>query len=157
QILKTLGAEVFGPPGTTRNGVKVLRRYLDTLSLDRNSYTLVDGSGLSPQNRLSPHQIVQVLRHVQKNLSIFPEFIAALGVMGVDGNVKRRMNGLDDAQRVRVKTGTLKGVSALSGFFQSKNKELFAFSILMNDLRCHNGKAWSIQDQIVREGLRFQR
>jgi D-alanyl-D-alanine carboxypeptidase/D-alanyl-D-alanine-endopeptidase (penicillin-binding protein 4) len=56
-----------------------------------------------------------------------------------------------------VKTGTLNSVSALSGYFQSRDGELFAFSILMNGLKCRNGKALDIQDKIVREGLTFVR
>jgi len=45
----------------------------------------------------------------------------------------------------------------LSGYFQSADGERFAFSILMNDLKCSNERAWSLQDRIVREGLKFER
>ena len=57
----------------------------------------------------------------------------------------------------RIQTGTLNFVSALSGYFQSADGEQFAFSILMNDLKCSNGRAKSLQDRIIREGLKFQR
>ena len=77
--------------------------------------------------------------------------------MGRDGNVLKRMNGHNGSEKVRVKTGTLGFISALSGYFQSADGERFAFSILMNDLKCSNGRAKSLQDRIVREGLKFQR
>ncbi len=157
QILKTLAAEKFGPPGTTEKGLRILNDYLQSLGFSKDKYTIVDGSGLSRQNRLTPHQIVKVLDVVREDLSIFPEFISALGVMGVDGNVKQRMNGIEESQKARVKTGTLNSVSALSGYFQSLDGERFAFSILMNELKCHNGQALKIQDRIVREGLKFKR
>ena len=157
QILKTLGAEKFGPPGTTENGLKIIHQYMQSLGFLDGQYTVVDGSGLSRQNRMTPNQIVNVLEYVNDDLSIYPEFISALGVMGVDGNVRKRMNGVEESQKARVKTGTLNSVSALSGYFQSRDGERFAFSILMNDLKCHNGQALNIQDKIVREGLNFDR
>ena len=157
QILKTLGAEQFGPPGTTENGLRLISKYMRSLGFSQDQYRIVDGSGLSRQNRLTSNQIVSVLEHVHDDLSIYPEFISALGVMGLDGNVRKRMNKVEDSQKARVKTGTLKSVSALSGYFQSRDGERFAFSILMNGLKCRNSKALDIQDQIVREGLKFDR
>lgn len=157
QIVKTLAAEKFGSPGTTENGLKVIHEYMQSLGFAPGQFTILDGSGLSRQNRLTPNQIIRVLEHVKKDLSIFPEFISALGMMGVDGNVRKRMNGVEESQKARVKTGTLNAVSSLSGYFQSKDGERFAFSILMNDLKCHNGQVLKIQDKIVREGLRFNR
>jgi D-alanyl-D-alanine carboxypeptidase/D-alanyl-D-alanine-endopeptidase (penicillin-binding protein 4) len=67
------------------------------------------------------------------------------------------MRGVKSAGRARVKTGTLNFVSALSGYFQSGDGETFAFSILMNSLKCSNGRIKRLQDQIIREGLYFQR
>jgi len=157
QILKTLGAEKFGSPGTTEKGLRIISKYMRLLGFSQDQYRIVDGSGLSRQNRLTANQIVSVLEHVHDDLSIYPEFISALGVMGLDGNVRKRMNAVADSQKARVKTGTLNSVSALSGYFQSRDGELFAFSILMNGLKCRNGKALDIQDKIVREGLTFVR
>ncbi len=67
------------------------------------------------------------------------------------------MQKVKNANKARVKTGTLNNVSTLSGFFESQEGELFAFSILMNDLKCRNGKAKIIQDQIIKQGLNFRR
>ena len=106
---------------------------------------------------MSPQLIIDVLRYVKNDLGVYPEFVSALGVMGVDGNVKNRMRGVESSERARVKTGTLNFVSALSGYFQSLDGETFAFSILMNDLKCSNGRIKKLQDQIIREGLHFKR
>jgi serine-type D-Ala-D-Ala carboxypeptidase/endopeptidase (penicillin-binding protein 4) len=157
QILKTIGAENYGTPGTTLNGLKVFEEYLENLGYSSDQYKVLDGSGLSRQNRLSPQMFIDVLRNVKNDLGVYPEFVSALGVMGVDGNVKNRMRGVKSADRARVKTGTLNFVSALSGYFQSRDDETFAFSILMNSLKCSNGRIKRLQDQIIREGLRFQR
>ena len=157
QILKTIGAEKYGQPGTTLKGLKAFKEYLITLGYQQNQYKVFDGSGLSRQNRLSPQIIIDVLRHVKNDLGVYPEFVSALGVMGVDGNVKNRMRGVKSSERARVKTGTLNFVSALSGYFQSRDDETFAFSILMNSLKCSNGRIKKLQDQIIREGLKLRR
>ncbi|MEK9629330.1 MAG: D-alanyl-D-alanine carboxypeptidase/D-alanyl-D-alanine-endopeptidase [Nitrospinota bacterium] len=157
QILKTVGAEFFEPPGSTKKGLQVFEEYLKQLGYQPDQYRIFDGSGLSRQNRLSPSILVDILRNVKNDLSIYPEFVSALGVMGVDGNVKNRMRRVETSSRARVKTGTLNFVSSLSGFFESKEGELFAFSILMNDLKCSNGRAQRIQDQIIQKGLNFRR
>jgi D-alanyl-D-alanine carboxypeptidase/D-alanyl-D-alanine-endopeptidase (penicillin-binding protein 4) len=100
---------------------------------------------------------VTVLQDAYNDLGIFPEFIAALGVMGIDGSVEDRMNGNRHAQKIRAKTGTLNHVSALSGYFQSMDGERFAFSILLNDLKCSNGKAMKLEDDILDLALHFKR
>ena len=157
QIVKTIGAEHFGKPGSTKTGLKVFKEYLKELSIEPNKYVVFDGSGLSRQNILSPKILVDILRNVKNDLAIYPEFVAALGIMGVDGNVKNRMRKIKSSSKARVKTGTLNFVSTLSGFFESKEGELFAFSILMNDLKCSNWRAKKIQDQIIKLGLNFRR
>ncbi|MBT4374201.1 MAG: D-alanyl-D-alanine carboxypeptidase/D-alanyl-D-alanine-endopeptidase [Nitrospina sp.] len=157
QILKTIGADIYGPPGTTLNGLRAIDEYMQSLKYKPEGFSILDGSGLSRQNRLSPDQIVSVFQDMYADLGVYPEFISALGVMGRDGNVLKRMNGHNSAERARVKTGTLNSVSALSGYFQSADGERFAFSILMNGLKCSNGQAKRLQDRIVREGLKFKR
>ncbi|MFQ5673013.1 MAG: D-alanyl-D-alanine carboxypeptidase/D-alanyl-D-alanine-endopeptidase [Nitrospinales bacterium] len=158
QVVKTLGAKEFGAPGSTDNGIKVITRYMRTLGFSPDEYTLADGSGLSRQSRLSPDHIVRVLRDVDEDMGIYPEFIASLAIMGQDGSAKERMNDRpNNGQRLRVKTGTLNDVSSLSGYFQSDDGERFAFSILMNDLKCGNNAAISLQDKILMEGLAFKR
>ncbi len=157
QILKTVGAEIYGQPGTTEKGLRAMNEYMQELQYKPEGYSILDGSGLSRGNRLSPDQIVSIFQDMYSDFGNYPEFISALGVMGQDGNVIKRMNGENGAERARVKTGTLNFVSTLSGYFQSSDGERFAFSILMNDLKCSNRQAKILQDQIVREGLNFKR
>lgn len=157
QILKTMAAERFGTPGTTENGLKVMDEFMKSLGYAPNQYEIWDGSGLSRQNRVTPDQIVHILQTVYNDWSIYPEFISALGVMGLDGSVRKRMRHESQAQQVRVKTGTLNFTSAVSGYFQSRQGERFAFSIIMNDLKCSIGEAISLQDKIIHEGLFFDR
>lgn len=157
QILKTLAAQFMGEPGTTENGVLLLQDYMQELGFSPDQYRMVDGSGLSKANLVTPDQVIALLENAHSDLSIFPEFISALGVMGLDGSVEDRMGQNKEAQKIRVKTGTLNHVSALSGYFQSQDGERFAFSILLNDVKCSNGKAMKLQDEIMEVALKFQR
>ncbi len=157
QILKTLGAELIHPPGTTEKGLQVIREYMKSLGYFPHQYVVLDGSGLSRGSRLSPEQIISILEDVYSDMSVYPEFIAALGVMGHDGSVKERMQNNKEAGKVRVKTGTLNNVSALSGYFQSRDGERFAFSMLMNNLRCSNGRIIDLQDEIINRAIEFKR
>lgn len=157
QILKTMAAERFGAPGTTANGLRVMDEFMKSMSYAPGQYEIWDGSGLSRQNRVTPDQIVHILESVYNDWGIYPEFISALGVMGLDGSVRKRMRNVSEAQQVRVKTGTLNFTSAVSGFFQSRHGERFAFSIIMNDLKCSIGQAIGLQDKIIHEGLLFDR
>jgi len=157
QVLKTLGAEVVSSPGSTDKGLRVVREYMKTLGYFPHQYSALDGSGLSRGSRLTPAQIVTVLEDVYRDMSIYPEFVAALGIMGLDGSVKKRMDKKKEAHIVRVKTGTLNNVSALSGYFQSDNGERFAFSMLMNSLKCSNGHILDLQDKIIHKAIHFKR
>lgn len=157
QILKTLAAQFMGEPGTTENGVLLLQEYMQELGFTSDQYRMVDGSGLSKANLITPDQVIALLEDAHSDLSIFPEFISALGVMGLDGSVIDRMDHKKEARKIRVKTGTLNHVSALSGYFQSQDGERFAFSILLNDVKCSNGKAMKLEDEIMEIALKFQR
>ncbi len=157
QILRTLAAQFIGEPGTTENGVLLLQEYMQELGFTADQYRMVDGSGLSKTNLITPDQVIALLEDAHSDLSIFPEFISALGVMGLDGSVIDRMHHKKEAHKIRVKTGTLNHVSALSGYFQSQDGERFAFSILLNDVRCSNGTATRLEDEIMEIALKFQR
>ncbi len=157
QILKTMGAHVAGNPGTTKKGLAVIKKYLNSLGFDSSQFRIFDGSGLSRRNEISADLVVAVLKDMEGDWGVFPEFLDSLAVMGVDGSVQDRLAQTEEARRIRVKTGTLNFTSSLSGYVQSADGEHFAFSILMNDLKCSNGRAKKIQDRIVKELLNFKR
>ena len=132
-LLKTLGAELRGAPGTWAKGIDVTQDLLAELGLPRGSYQLKNGSGLNDTNRFSAHQMVTLLTAIWKRFPVAAEFVSSLGIAARDGTLRLRMEGTDAAGRLRAKTGTLDRVTALSGFVQSVGGERFAFSILVND------------------------
>jgi len=132
-LVKALGAELKGAPGTWPKGIEVTQDLLAELGIARGSYQLRNGSGLNDTNRFSAHQMIALLTAVWKRFPVAAEFVSSLGIAARDGTLRLRMEGTDAAGRLRAKTGTLDKVTALSGFVQSLGGERFAFSVLVND------------------------
>lgn len=150
QILKTLGAETFGRPGTWKKGSDALGRFLDEIGVPRNAYQMQNGSGLYDADRLSPQILVQVLRQAYRDFRLGADFVASLAVAGADGTVVGRMEGGSAERYVRAKTGTLEGVTCLSGYAGAAGRPPLAFSILMNDVKgAATADARRVQDAIA--------
>lgn len=147
-LLKAMGAHVHGPPGTFAKGLSVVEQVMGSMGLDPASYRLSDGSGLAPANRLSPRQLTTVLVAMWRDFRYRPEYLVSLAVMGVDGSVDERLSETQARQRMRVKTGSLDGVSALSGYAAAADGEEMAFSILINNRSCGRILMQKVQDAV---------
>ena len=134
QLLRTLGAEMGGRPGTWDKGLDAVARYLNALGIRKGTYQMTNGSGLYDSNRFSPEQMVTVLRGALRDFRIAAEFMASLAIAGTDGTIAHRMANTAAERFVRDKTGTLATTSCLSGFAGSPGKAPLIFSILMNDV-----------------------
>lgn len=157
QILKTLGAEIKGEPGTFEKGIEAVKEFLDDLGIKRDSYVIADGSGLSRLNRLTPDQIIRVLTHMYNNFQVQGEYLSSLGVMGVDGSVDDRLENTIAKRKVRAKTGTLFGVTSISGYVQSRSHEVLAFSILINQKKSGYYSGKKLQNKVLLLLANFQR
>lgn len=149
QILKSVGAEKVSTPGTIGKGVAVAESMMTEWGITRDRFHFVDGSGLSKENKVSCSALTEVLGHLYNEFEAGPEFISSLAVMGKDGSVRQRDLGTTDL--VKVKTGTLDSVSAISGYYPLKNGDVLGFSVIFNDLTCYNGMAHEIQNHLLME------
>ncbi len=157
QVLKTLGAEIEGAPGTRAKGISVVGRYMNRLGHQSGSFVVDDGAGLSRKSRVSPAQLVRVLADMYDDIRFRPEFVASLAVMGVDGSIQNRLDDTLAERRIRAKTGTLDGVDTLSGYAFSMDGDVIAFSILMNGDRCSHWRMRQLQDRITLDLVRLDR
>jgi len=126
-LVKLLGAH-FGGSGTTAAGTRVVERFTRAQG---SGIQAVDGSGLTRGNRASPLQVASLLRAIRRS-PLSEELIGDLAVAGKTGTVDERMRGTAAYGRCHVKTGTLTGVSALSGICENRSGRTTIFSILMN-------------------------
>lgn len=149
QILKSLGAEVYGVPGSWQKGVAATAEYLEEIGIPRGSYVMKNGSGLNDTNRFSPAQMTRLLSAVAVKAPFFPEFASSLGVAGRDGTIRLRFDGTPAAGRLRGKTGTLENVSALSGYVRTVAGEMLAYSVLVNDFPGRHRPVIAAIDQIA--------
>lgn len=130
-LMKTMGAEYKGIPGTWDKGSIVISEFLNEAGIN-NGFRVVDGSGLSLLNRVSPETLTDILSYAYENKIISTDFLDSLPVAGVDGTLKKRFRQTEVQGRVKAKTGYLKNVRALSGYIFTKKGDVLVFSILSN-------------------------
>lgn len=149
-ILKTLGYEKSGR-GSFASGIAAAQEFLDTVGLARGTYQMADGSGLSRSNRFTPAQVAAILVHMyhHRTSDIYMSSLVR------EAN-QHPLRGLPARYRDRVfaKTGTLRGVSALSGYVIGERGRRMAFSLLCNGAGL--GTAHQLQTQVLRELLEFE-
>ena len=128
-LLKLLGAR-FGGAGSTSAGTGVVEQFARA---HNSSVHAVDGSGLTRSNHASPAQIVRFLQAMRSD-EVGEDFIHSLAIAGREGTVASRMHGTAAERHCRTKTGTLTGVSNLSGYCFNRSGKVMIFSILMGSV-----------------------
>lgn len=147
-LLKTLSAERNARPGTTKSGTSIMKQYLASTGVDTTTLVLADGSGLSRYNLVSPDATVRVLVDMSKRDSVFTLFYNSLPIAGTDGTLQDRLKGTPAQGNLRAKTGTLSGVSALSGYVTTADGEMLAFAIFMSNYASSSRSYRDVQDRI---------
>jgi serine-type D-Ala-D-Ala carboxypeptidase/endopeptidase (penicillin-binding protein 4) len=90
--------------------------------------------------------LAQLLARTARDPTLGPPLRQSLAIAGVDGTLRDRPVGSD---RVLAKTGSLDGVSSLSGYATTRSGARFAFSILMNGRYLSDWQAHAAQDKIA--------
>jgi D-alanyl-D-alanine carboxypeptidase/D-alanyl-D-alanine-endopeptidase (penicillin-binding protein 4) len=151
-LLKRMGRDVSGEPGSWSNGAAVVRMMItQTVGAGAGTGTVIsDGSGMSRQNRLTPRLMTSWLAALQKRAGIGEAFLASLAGAG-ESTLRNRFEQRAPENTLQAKTGYIKGVRALSGFLTSpETGRRVAFSILINDLKGeHDAAGKRVQETIV--------
>lgn len=134
RLLESVGAEVYGGAATASKGLRALREAVGELGLPPSAYVPTNGSGLGHGNRITPDAMAELLRTVFLDPRIGPDLLQSLSVGGVDGTTRNRFRDSPAAQRVRAKTGTLRGKSILSGYV-GDGTDVLVFSIFVQGMR----------------------
>lgn len=137
---KLLAAERSGPPGTIAKGAGGIKAWAARYNVRVSAH---DSSGLSSSNRVSPKGLTRLLGVAQKQP--WGKRLRSTLPTGGEGTLEDRLRGV----RVRAKTGTLDGVSTLSGWVRLKRAGTWAeFSIMSRGMS--KARAVQIEDRIVR-------
>ncbi|MDQ1347987.1 MAG: D-alanyl-D-alanine carboxypeptidase/D-alanyl-D-alanine-endopeptidase [Acidobacteriota bacterium] len=146
-LAKLLGWKVRGE-GSWAAGVGVVGDFLSGLGIAPGSFSLADGSGLSRGNLMSPRSMTGLLEQMYFH-ALGRDFLRSLPFSGEQGlKWQRRLARAPYAGNVFAKTGTINGVSTLSGYAKAVSGKVYAFSILFNQVRSNAG-AHAAQDRIV--------
>jgi D-alanyl-D-alanine carboxypeptidase/D-alanyl-D-alanine-endopeptidase (penicillin-binding protein 4) len=144
-LLKTVGPR----PGTTRGGAAAARSHAASLGA---RVRLADGSGLSRGNAASPRAVGRLIDSLMSR-SDWPAFDRALPVAGKDGTLHDRMRSGAARGRCRAKTGTISGVSTLSGYCRARSGDRLVFSFLMNGVSPSGARR--LQDRMAQALARY--
>lgn len=155
-LFKKLGQLYTRQQGSWQNGGLAVSQILSkNAGVNINGMRMLDGSGLSPDNLVTPSQMMQVLDFAYHHYGTSFEFISALPIAGIDGTLKHRMGNI--ARKVRAKTGTISGVISLAGYVVSANREPLAFVIMINGNKGFGWKYREVEDKIATALTRFNR
>ncbi len=128
--------------------IEALEKSLTQLGINPNTYHLQDGSGLSRHNLVSPESLVKTLKLMTQT----PEseiYRNSLAVAGVSGTLKERFQNTPLQGNLQAKTGTLAGISALSGYLFISNYQPLVFSIIVNQSDQTNSSLRQAIDEIM--------
>ncbi|MGE5437208.1 MAG: D-alanyl-D-alanine carboxypeptidase/D-alanyl-D-alanine-endopeptidase [Syntrophothermus sp.] len=150
QVFKTAGLKMFGE-GTTYNGVKAVKRFLDSVGVPTDGLDLYDGSGLSRTNTITTKMMCKLLSFMTTQPS-FDAFYNSLGIAGDPNDISSFKNfGANTfiAKNARIKSGTINGVRSHSGYVRNKKGELISFSIINNNYDGSSSKLTELHSKIV--------
>ena len=146
-LLRLLGREK-GTAGTVQAGLEVLRGFLNNAGISSDEYDFYDGSGLSRQNLVTPHAIVQLLQYAASQ-PWGAEFRDSLPIAGSDGSLADRFKDLNPAAHIFGKTGSLGGVKSLSGYAVTPKGQQIVFSVVSNNLSVQPKRVTDAIDSLV--------
>ena len=132
--------------GTYDGAFQTERAFLTRLGIDGESFRFVDGSGLAPDDLITPETTIRILRWMN-DPSRRAFWWATLAQPNNEGTLRRRLPSLE--QRFRGKTGTINGVAALSGILQMPDGHVRYFAAVVNHHGGDGDGAVKIIDEIV--------
>ena len=151
QLFLTLGAR--GGHGSRAGSLAAVRTALGNLQLASGHLMMLDGSGLSRENRVTPRLLAGAMASfMEQDPAAFDLFLQALPLAGRSGSLAKRMGKGAAFETVRAKTGFIGGTSGLSGVALEDGVPRLAFSILVEYPRKAglNARAWKpMQDRIA--------
>ena len=149
--LLALAEQFYGKPANAKNGINIIDKMIEAIGFNQKDYRVVDGSGVSHYNVVSTELIVSLLKYMyDTKLELYEILYSSFPIAGVDGTLEHRMEKGFTKNNVHAKTGTLTGVSTLSGYLTNKKNHKIAFSIMMQNYIGSSSRAKELQDEICK-------
>ena len=148
-IFKYLGYKKYGR-GTFVNGAQAVMDYLKEKGLETDGVNIVDGSGLSRQNRVTTDFLCRYLAAVSKE-SFFDSFLTSLSKAGESGTARNLLPAMPQGVEMHVKTGSMEGVKSYAGYITTGGGELMAFAIIANNFAGSSREAGELLTRILQK------
>ena len=126
----------------------VVRDWMRRKGINDAGLVMENGSGLSRLEKISPLQMAGLLNAGLRS-KWAPEFMASLPIVAVDGTMRRRLKDSPAAERARMKTGTLKNVTAIAGYVPDANGQQCVVVAMINTERSTEAKGRAVLDALV--------
>ena len=124
--------QILAKQSPADTGVKAVEQSLSKLGVNPKDYTLVDGSGLSRHNLITPQMLVKVLSLMASSPQ-YKTYRNSLALAGVNGTLKKRFRDTVVQGNLWGKTGSLTGVATLAGYLNLPQGENLVLSIMVNN------------------------
>lgn len=138
QVFLTLGND--SAPATAERARQRIGEWLASRGMRFGELVLDNGSGLSRRERISADSLNRLLLDAWKS-PVMPEFVSSMPIVGIDGTMKKRLNGSEATGRAHIKTGTLDGVKTGAGYALDAQGRRHAITFLINHPRAQAGSA----------------
>ena len=114
--------------GSTDTGLAIIKNFWKDKGIEPSALRMIDGSGLSPANRVTTRSLVTVMQYA-KNQTWFPSFY----------------NALPELNSIKMKDGYISGVRSFTGYIKSKDGNEYTFSFIVNNF---DGSAGTVREKM---------
>jgi len=149
-LFKTIGAVASGEQGNSFYSTQAILTFIEDNAIYSEGTAVVDGSGISRYDQITVGAISGLLEKMYFDLKNFSDFYSSLSIAGVDGTLEDRISLKSDTINFRGKTGTLNGVSSLSGYLTTKSGDELIVSIIFEFKSGGSRMHRNAQDDIIR-------
>jgi D-alanyl-D-alanine carboxypeptidase/D-alanyl-D-alanine-endopeptidase (penicillin-binding protein 4) len=147
-LTKTLGAKIFGV-GSFKTGSLAVQQILSQVTgIDFAQTRIMDGSGESRYNLLTPMHLTRLLYTMQQEPTLGIHFRNALAMSGMNGSLKNRFKTMSSADKIQAKTGSLNGVSTLAGYFTTRHNRELIVTIMINHAMENNALLKQFEEEL---------
>jgi serine-type D-Ala-D-Ala carboxypeptidase/endopeptidase (penicillin-binding protein 4) len=147
-LLHDLGRKMACGDGSTVDGARLVRAFLEEAGIDKDDFVFFDGSGLSGHDLVTPRATARLLQYASTQ-PWFADWRRSLPVGGEDGSLMERFAKAPLAGHVYAKTGTLGEARALSGYLDCASGKTVIFSIMVGNHLPQTHADRDVMDQIV--------
>lgn len=149
-LFKTIGAEASHDQGNAFYSTQAILDFIDDNGIFSTGTAVVDGSGISRFDQITPGAIVGLLEVMYFDINSYDEFYNSLSIAGVDGTLKHRMKGSLAENNFHGKTGSLNGIVSIAGYLKTISNEDIIISIIFEYQRGGSDFFKSIADDIIK-------